>query len=356
MSRPSIVILSAFFSPFRSGAEACAEEVSARLTSSYDVTVITARLRKDLPMQETLPSGVVLRRIGFGHSFDKWLYPFLAPIVVRKLRPTIIHAILETFAGLALCFCAFFVPAKRVLTLQTTNRSFLKRFILLFPHRVTAISSALRSIAQSLGRKDVILIPNGIDLCLLQDAARSTEKIPKRILFVGRLEHMKGVDILLRAMAALPLNAREGMSVRIVGDGSERMKLEQLSIDLGLSNVMKFLGYLQTTEVAREMAAAQIFCGLSRSEALGNVFLEAQAAGCAVVATDVGGIPDIVHHEIDGLLVPPDNISAAQTALHRLLTDDALRIRLSTSASQGKEVYDWERITERYREVYSVIL
>jgi glycosyltransferase involved in cell wall biosynthesis len=142
------------------------------------------------------------------------------------------------------------------------------------------------------------------------------------------------------------------MSVHIVGDGSKKIQLEQLCSDLGVSTIVQFLGYLDTKEVAREFAAAQIFCGLSRSEALGNVFLEAQAAGCAVIATNVGGIPDIVHHEVDGLLVPSEDVSAAQTALHRLLTDDALRIRLSTSASQGKEVYDWERITERYREIY----
>jgi len=77
--KPRVVILSAFATPLRSGAEACVEEVSARLKDRYDITVVTARMRKDLPRRDVLPGGVAIRRVGFGLPLDKWLFPILAP-------------------------------------------------------------------------------------------------------------------------------------------------------------------------------------------------------------------------------------------------------------------------------------
>ena len=78
--KPRIVILSAFLTPFRSGAEACSEEVPRALCDAYDFVIITARLRKDLPSEETWENGKIrIVRVGTGNFFfDKWLYPFRA--------------------------------------------------------------------------------------------------------------------------------------------------------------------------------------------------------------------------------------------------------------------------------------
>ena len=197
--KPKLIILSTFLSPFRSGAEACAEEVALRLAEDFDITIVTARLRRDLPRKDMLEGKVPIRRLGFGTAFDKWLFPFLAALTskgIARYAPTgqkiILHAVLETFAGLALHFCRGIVPgAKRILTLQTTNRSFLKGPIIRSPDVVTAISSALVQIAKRKGRKEVILIPNGIDHSLVPTMAQ----VPDRMLYVGRLEKMKGVDV-----------------------------------------------------------------------------------------------------------------------------------------------------------------
>ena len=215
--KPRIVILSAFLTPFRSGAEACAEEVPLALKDQYDFTIVTARLKKSLPKKDMLHGTIPVVRVGFGFppprllrllgfseetalrragGFDKWFFPFLAPLAVRKLKPDIVHAVLETFAGLALVFCKWTTKAKRMLTLQTTNRSFLKGFVVRSPDKVTAISSVLKEIALKLGRDDVTVIPNGINAAAIHESQLRHEKIPGRILFVGRLEPQKGVDIL----------------------------------------------------------------------------------------------------------------------------------------------------------------
>lgn len=357
--KPKIVILSAFLTPFRSGAEACAEEVPLALVEQYDFTIVTARLRRDLPKKDLLQKRIPVVRIGFGCALDKWFFPFLAPFAVRKLKPQIIHAVLETFAGLALHFCKFLIPsARRVLTLQTTNRSFLKGVVTRSPHIVTAISSALVEIAEQLGRNNVIMIPNGIPTAAIRAAVDHSQKVPSRVLFVGRLEPMKGVDVLLQAFSALTPQppSSEGRGghphLRIVGDGGQRATLEQLAKDLGIENRVTFLGHIPAPDVYKEFAEAEIFCGLSRSEALGNVFIEAQAAGCAVIGTNVGGIPDIVEDGKTGLLIPPDNPEVAVGAIRELLENPELRSRLVEAGKVNAEQYDWAHIAEQYAQLY----
>lgn len=359
--KPRVVILSAFLSPLRSGAEACAEEIAVLLAERFDITILTARLRKDLPKEELLRGRVPVKRLGFGSPFDKWLFPFLAPFAARTLQPQLVHAILETFAGFALLLCRYvFPPAKRLLTLQTMNREFLKRWIVRSPDRVTAISTALRKIAEGFERNDVVVIPNGIVLAAIVEAVERTKRVPGRILFVGRLERVKGVDVLLDAFEELLRAQWQHLSanahVRIVGDGSERETFEQLAIWLHIGNRVTFVGAVPPPAVYEEFAQAEIFCGLSRSEALGNVFLEAQAAGCAVVATRVGGIPDIVQDGITGLLVPPNDANAARGALGRVLRDGALRRTIAEQGRVHAQQYDWGIIAEMYGQVYDQLL
>ncbi len=249
--------------------------------------------------------------------------------------------------------------ARRVLTLQTTNRSFLKCPIVRSAHRVTAISSVLVEAAHRCGR-EAALIPNGVDFAAIRAACARHPKVSGRILFVGRLEKMKGVDTLLSAFAQLPVaptphptppspahggRAGVGGHLHIVGDGSLRKKLSA-------SRKIEYIGYVSPPVLYREFAEAEIFCALPRSEAMGNVFLEAQAAGCAVIGTRVGGVPEIVLHGKTGILVPPDDSLAAATTLTLLLKDRELREKLSSAAVAHAEQYDWSGIAEKYAAVY----
>ena len=356
--KPHLVIFSAFLSPLRSGAEACAEEIALRLTDGYEVTIITAKLRSDLPRHSILHSISVIR-VGLGHPIDKWLYPFLAPLAARKLKPDLVHGILETFAGAAVLMYRYIgTRAPRFLTLQTTNRSFLKAPIIRAADRVTAISSVLVRKARDAG-VDAELIPNGIDLSAITKARQQFSKVPGRILFVGRLENVKGVDTLLVAfsrMPSTPVHQSPIANLHIVGDGSEKESLQELARELDIADRVRFLGRLTGDALYREYAEAEIFCGLSRSEALGNVFLEAQAAGCAVIATNVGGIPDIVKDGVTGLLVPPDDVRAAADTLQKLLTDPILRSKIADGGKAHAKAYDWDDIVNRYASAYDSLL
>ncbi len=340
-----IVLLSTFLSPWRSGAEACAEEVAFSLGERFDITIVTARLRRTLPRRDTLRGRVSVIRVGWGCSLDKWLFPFLAALAVRRLRPDVVHAILESYAGAALILCRALTQATCILTCQSTNTRFLLRRMHAAAHYVTVISSALLRRAARFGRSDAVLIPNGLHVAAVPQRGR----IVGRVLFVGRLVRVKGVDTLLKALAKLPPHSH----LRIVGEGKAKPDLMLLATRLHIRDRVEFLGYIPTPDVYEEYAKAEVFCGLSRSEALGNVFLEAQAAGCAVVAANVGGIPDIVQHEKTGLLVPPNDPDAAARAIAALLDDDQLRRRLGEAGRKNAQSYDWASIAERYAALYT---
>ena len=357
--KPRIVILSAFLTPFRSGAEACAEEMPLQLVDQFDFTIITARLRRNLPHEDVLRfrSGgsrtsatktIPVIRVGLGFWFDKWLYPFLAPREAKKYHPQIVHAILETFAGEALMRCRKILPnAKRILTLQTTNRTFRKKKIIQSADKVTAISKHLASIANNLGRENIVVISNGIPY---EEIRRSCEKFSKekgRVLYVGRLEHMKGVDTVIQAFLQFH-EKHPSYQLHVVGSGSLFESFH--SKYSGLQHI-KICGALTGDSLLREYAEAEVFCGLSRSEGLGNVFLEAQAAGCVVITTNIGGIPEIVHDQKTGVLVSPDDVNAAARTLEAL-TQERVKETMAKNGIKNAEGYDWKLIANRYAEIY----
>lgn len=354
--KKKIVLLSAFLSPMRSGAEAMVEEVSKRLSSAYDITIVTGRHSRSLPKHSALGGDVRVLRVGLGLLIDKFLFPFLAPFSVACLKPTIVHAVLESYAGLALVFCRFVIPnAKRMLTLQSTNTNFLLGTIHRSAHVITAISAVLVERAKKYCTTPVTLISNGIDLSGIREACSFHAKDSGLVLFVGRLEPMKGVDTLLHAFARAIKGLDPSIHLRIVGSGSLSNSLKKLAVQLEIDHRVTFSGRLTGNAVFDEYAKAEIFCGLSRSEALGNVFLEAQAAGCSVLATNIGGIPEIVTDGVSGALIPPDDIDTAVSALRELLSDPSLRAKLASGGKRNAERYDWSGVAKQYANVYETV-
>src|SRR3989338_8420372 len=102
-SKLRILVFSAFFPPFRGGAEVFVEEVGKRLAKKYDVTVLTARLKRSLPKTEIV-DGMQIVRLGFGVKLDKYLFPFCALFRSFTTQHDIVYAVLESYAGLAAAF------------------------------------------------------------------------------------------------------------------------------------------------------------------------------------------------------------------------------------------------------------
>ena len=149
------------------------------------------------------------------------------------------------------------------------------------------------------------------------------------VVCVARLKPEKAIDELIRATAEL-VPAHPGLRVVVAGPGPEEARLRSLAAELGLGEAFALLG--ERSDIGAVLAAADAFCLPSRYEGLPLSVLEAMQAGLACVATNVGGIPDLIRDGENGLLAEPA-APALAAALGRLLTDPGLRARLGAAAS-----------------------
>lgn len=176
-------------------------------------------------------------------------------------------------------------------------------------------------------------IYHGTDLSLFRAAGERATSDPPLLLSVGRLVDKKGFDTLLRACALLRDRAVPYRCV-IHGDGPSRPALEELRQRLGLEDRVQFPGSILQPELVGVYARATAFVLACRilddgdRDGLPNVLVEAMAMGLPVVSTSVSGIPELVVHDENGLLVPPQDPTALAAALQRLLGDRALQRRL----------------------------
>ncbi len=149
----------------------------------------------------------------------------------------------------------------------------------------------------------------------------------QRLLFVGRLAGIKGVPILLEAVATL----RErfpAMTLTLIGDGPERGAIEAEAARRGIADHVEFTGYLSQAAVAERLAEADLFVLPSFAEGVPVVLMEAMAAGLPVVATRVGGVAELVEDGVSGVLTAPGDPGALAEGIGRLLDDAGLRARM----------------------------
>jgi glycosyltransferase involved in cell wall biosynthesis len=156
------------------------------------------------------------------------------------------------------------------------------------------------------------------------------DSLGQYILCVAMHNEKKGIDVLLQAFSLLQKVAPL-LTLVLVGDGHLRSDLETLAKTLGISNKVKFLGRKGRPEVAKLILHCEIFVLPSRAEPFGIVLIEAMACRKPVVATMVGGIPEIVENGKNGILVEPDNPKALAEALIAMLQDQDLRSSLATN-------------------------
>jgi glycosyltransferase involved in cell wall biosynthesis len=223
---------------------------------------------------------------------------------------------------------------------------------------VVAVSSPLAQRLSDAGvpRDRLHIIPNaygGRTVFAAPDAAREALRVPAEALhigWVGRLGFEKGADVLIEAVHRL---AERNLVVSIVGEGRQRKALERLAAARGLENIVRFHGLVP--DAARLARAFDVVVLSSRTEGTPIVLLEAMAAGVPVVASRVGGIPDIVSSR-EALLVPPEQpelLASAIAAVLRAPRSAASRAaRASTRLAKDGAVEPWLR---QYEELYRSI-
>jgi glycosyltransferase involved in cell wall biosynthesis len=174
---------------------------------------------------------------------------------------------------------------------------------------------------------------------------RSHHPRRRRILAASRLFHRKGIHLLLDALAGLDL---EGWEIVVAGDGPMLPDLQEQAHRLGLP--IEFPGFLQREDLQVLYESSEIFVFPSLRENFPVVLLEAMSAGCAIITSDISGMPEVVGDA--GILVPPDDTAALRQALQRLLNDPELRQQLVQQSQERIKRFSWERILAEHLALY----
>ncbi len=171
------------------------------------------------------------------------------------------------------------------------------------------------------------------------------------VLGIGRMVRQKGFDVLIKAFAEAGADLA-GHDLLLAGEGAERAGLEQLAASLGLGTRVQFLGRADRRLAVRLFKGCAWFVLPSRHEPLGIVNLEAMAAGKAVIASDTGGVPEVVADGETGILVPTEDPSALSKAMCDLAADPKRLKGLGTAGAARVREFTWAAIADQYLDLY----
>ena len=372
-------IVNSFFPPWRGGAETYARNLAEALSHmSHEVTVLCA----DEPLRPgtSREDEVTVRRhrlIGriygtpimpslVGDLFDvdvdvfhaNFPSPYIAFTVAMASRLRRIPAVLTWHNDLppVTSLASVFIRTHDTVILPGYIRAY-RRVI------ATSVTYAKQSrILPTLGEL-VTVIPNGVDCKRFHPDVKSARIRAQlgvegefAMIFVGALtkwHRYKGLDVLLGSME-IALRKREDLRLLVVGDGELREEYQKMAAELGISPKILFLGDVPDAELPEYYAASDVAVLPSKdqSEGFGLTILEANATGKPVVASNVGGIPSVVRHGYNGLLVPPNHTSELAEAILFLSENREAAAAMGRNGRKVAEAHDWKRTAALTENVY----
>lgn len=366
-----VLIYSTAYLPLIGGAELAVKELTDRL-ADYEFDLITAKIRPGLPAKEQI-GRVTVYRLGLGWGLDKvWLALAGGKFGAKLHNQTkydLVWSIMASYSGLAaLNFKNNHNQTPLLLTLQEGDD--LKgverkmklvggKFAQLFAKAdyVQAISNYLATWGREMGVKAPIkVVPNGVDLDIFScDQSRLEPSGTPVIFTASRLVYKNGIDDLIKSLQFLPDN----VILRVAGEGPEEANLKNLVGELSLGARVSFLGSLPPEQVAQELARAGVFARPSRSEGLGNSFLEAMAAGVPVVGTMVGGIPDFLTPGETGFACEVNNPASIAEQI-KFILDPVNKEKVWQVTNNARELvkqnYSWDQIALQIKEIFAFLI
>lgn len=206
---------------------------------------------------------------------------------------------------------------------------------------VICVSQELEASVRNMGAENTIVIPSPLDLVDLPQRA-DVKKIDRRLITVAMLTKVKGLDILLKALENIV-----DVEVLIVGGGPEEANLRRMAENSGLKDKVRFVGIVPHKEVWSHLLSSSIFVLPSLSEGVPRALLEAMACGLFIIATNVGGIPDVVKDGWNGILVEPNNPSVLREAIDTALSDARFVNAVGERNKSEARKYDLETLAEK---------
>ena len=377
-----ILVFSLAFKPLIGGAEVALFEIARRLTK-YHFDVVTLRFSHEHSQKEDFEENITVWRVGWGGSrFDKYTYPFLAlckALRLSKDRQFILcWSMMANLAGFAALFLKWLRPKMPfVLTLQEGDPKehikrrlgimyFLWKFIFSSADAIQVISNYLGKLAIEEGALvEPKVIPNGVNVELFSQRNTGEENNLRQklnitdndfaIITTSRLVVKNGIDTLIKSM---PIISQQIPNVKllILGTGPEEKNLRNLAAQLGILTSTIFLGDIEQEKIPIYLHVSSVFVRPSRSEGLGNSFLEAMASGVPIIGTMVGGIPDFLEDGVTGLACNvEDENSLAEKAIFLFNNADKKEKIIENAKNLISKSYEWDPISKSMDDIFGKV-
>lgn len=280
--------------------------------------------------------------------------------IVSREKPDIVHAHMMT--GMLVAKLVRFGRPYRLVS--TVHNEFQRSAIVMgLADRVVAVGSA---VAASMARRGVSAkrlrtVGNGTINSPRRprsdDSGRENTAVPElmhpNVVTVAGMYHRKGIGVLIQAFSKIELNDRQP-NLYVVGDGPDRAGFEAQAMSLGLHDRVHFLGF--RADAPALLAQADVFTLASFRDPFPLVVIEAREAGCAIVASDVDGIPEAVGFGDAGMLVQPGDSEALTQALQAMLSDDVAREGWRARAKRNLAWFEVSRVSHEYLSVYEEVV
>lgn len=369
-----IIQVSPYFYPHAGGSEWYCYQLSKHLADrGHEVHVFTSRLDKDMPTME--------KRDGFN------IHRYYCPGIIWNINPAtfIMHNLIRAKSDIIHAHSYIFLTSNQValsqkfnkvpfllhlhggidcatpsdyastsLKFQVKNRIYdrtVGKWTVQAATKIASVSKVDMELAKELWNLDsnkIDWIPNAIDINSFNGNNHNDNL---NVVFIGRLETWKGVHIFIK-VASIILEERDDVTFTVVGDGSLRNYVE----NNGYTARINILGRVPHNQIPKILSNASILALPSYMEGLPTVCLEALASEVPVVASDVGGIPEIVIEKETGYLAPPGNAKIFANKIINLIDDENTRKIMGRNGRRLIEKhYTWDKVVEKVEKIYEKI-
>ncbi len=370
-----ILIVSAAYRPYPSGVSEHVHYLALNLKKlGHQVHVLTTRFPKFEHLTEKDAVEIPVHRIGqallvpLNRSYATLpvglRIPFQIAKFIRAHKFDIIHChgvfwpeisywaihYSNTINVVTFLTAGFRIHSRGKRLFQLIFRNHLKKI-----HGRIAISQRARAAIEPYIPGDYRIIPSGVDLERFRPGlAPLPEKktTTPRILFLGRLDERKGIDVLINAIPLIRQTIPD-IKVIVVGKGPMERKSRALVEKLGLNQTVQFVGPAKQSEIPRYYCGCDVYCSPALGgETQGVVLLEAMACGVPAVASSIPGYDETIHDGVNGILFPPGDIKALSRAIIKVINNAELRNKLIEGGLNRVKEYAWPVIARKTLDYY----
>lgn len=259
---------------------------------------------------------------------------------IKQYQPDILHVHYASSYGMLGAICGFHPYILSIWgsdIFSFPNKSFFHKMLLKFnlknADKLLGTSLNISNKVKEFSNKNVEITPFGIDTEFFSPIQKECNEII--IGTIKKLDNIYGIDILIKAFASLKNKIKDkNIKLLIIGDGKEYTYYNNLVKELNIEEYTTFEGKVNYNDVVKYHNKIDIFINYSREESFGVSILEAMSCEKAVIASNVGGIPEIVKNNYNGLLIEKENINELKNAINRLIHNEKLRLKLGKNARE----------------------